>query len=229
MRSRSVFVSIVAHAVAVLAAVIVPLLAASDLPAVRNPMPPFMPAYHAGALPAASPPAPAPSTLDTRRPNPHAAPVVVPSGIRKETPLPQVSQGPAAPGGLEADTTAGLPPGFGTTGVEIAPPPPPPPPAPPTPLRVQPGGKIKPPRRLAYVAPTYPAIAQNAGVQGLVVLEATIDVDGRVQNVRVLRSLPLLDQAAIRAVRLWQYTPTLLNGVPVPVVMTVSVNFQLTR
>jgi len=48
-----------------------------------------------------------------------------------------------------------------------------------------------------------------------------------VADVKVLRGLPLLDQAAIEAVRQWVYTPTLLNGVPVPVIMTVTVNFKL--
>jgi protein TonB len=73
----------------------------------------------------------------------------------------------------------------------------------------------------------YPSIAQSARVQGVVILEATIGVEGRVQDVKVLRSIPLLDQAAIDAVKQWQYTPTTLNGVPVPVVMTVTVTFAL--
>jgi protein TonB len=66
-------------------------------------------------------------------------------------------------------------------------------------------------------------------VEGVVILEAIIGADGRVQEVRVLRSKPLLDQAAIDAVRQWLFTPTLLNGVPVPVIMTVTVNFALER
>jgi protein TonB len=48
-----------------------------------------------------------------------------------------------------------------------------------------------------------------------------------VTDVKVLRGLPALDQAAVEAVRQWVYTPTLLNGVPVPVIMTVTVNFKL--
>ena len=64
-------------------------------------------------------------------------------------------------------------------------------------------------------------------VQGIVILEAIIDPSGSVTNVRVLRSIPLLDQSAIDAVRQWKYQPTLLNGVPVPIVMTVTVNFSL--
>ena len=61
------------------------------------------------------------------------------------------------------------------------------------------------------------------------IIEATIGVDGRVVNARILRSVPLLDDAALDAVRQWEYTPTLLNGVPVPVIMTVTVQFTLSR
>jgi TonB family protein len=102
---------------------------------------------------------------------------------------------------------------------------PPEPPAPPQPMRV--GGEVREPRRLKAVKPTYPAIARQARVQGIVILECTISAQGRVADVRVLRSIPLLDQAAIDAVKQWEYEPTLLNGVPVPVIMTVTVNFTL--
>ena len=81
--------------------------------------------------------------------------------------------------------------------------------------------------RVKNVNPVYPSIAQSARVQGVVIIEATIGPDGRVQDTKVLRSIPLLDQAAIDAVQQWTYTPTLLNGVPVPVIMTVTVNFTL--
>jgi protein TonB len=77
------------------------------------------------------------------------------------------------------------------------------------------------------VKPVYPAIAQSARVQGVVIIEATIGPNGNVQEAKVLRSIPLLDAAALDAVRQWQFTPTLLNGVPVPVIMTVTVNFTL--
>jgi len=60
-----------------------------------------------------------------------------------------------------------------------------------------------------------------------VIIEATIGIDGRVDGAKVLRSIALLDQAALDAVRQWLYSPTRLNGVPVPVVMTVSVSFSL--
>jgi TonB family protein len=93
------------------------------------------------------------------------------------------------------------------------------------PVRV--GGSIKAPTQISKVQPVYPAIAQSARVSGVVILEAVIGADGRVTNASVLRSIPLLDQAAVDAVRQWVYTPTLLNGVPVPVIMTVTVSFTL--
>ena len=89
------------------------------------------------------------------------------------------------------------------------------------------GGNIKAPTLLKRVAPTYPPIALSARVSGIVILESTIGVDGRVIDAKILRSVPLLDQAALDAVRQWEYTPTLLNGAPVPVIMTVTVTFSL--
>jgi len=70
-------------------------------------------------------------------------------------------------------------------------------------------------------------IAQRARVQGVVIIEATIGTDGSVQEAMVLRSIPLLDDAALDAVRQWKYKPTLVNGEPVPVIVKVTVNFSL--
>jgi TonB family protein len=63
----------------------------------------------------------------------------------------------------------------------------------------------------------------------MVIVEATIDPTGHVANATVLRGVPLLDEAALEAVRKWVYTPTLLNGVPTPLIMTVTVTFRLQR
>jgi protein TonB len=93
------------------------------------------------------------------------------------------------------------------------------------PVRV--GGAIDPPARLVHVAPVYPALARAARVEGTVILEATIDESGVVRHVRVLRSIPLLDNAAVDAVSGWRYTPTRLNGAAVAVRMTVTVRFTL--
>jgi protein TonB len=93
------------------------------------------------------------------------------------------------------------------------------------PVRV--GGEIKVPTKLVNVPPVYPEGAKADRVQGVVIMEAVIDPSGAVSQTRVLRSIPLLDQAAVDAVKQWVFTPTLLNGAPVPVIMTVTVNFTL--
>jgi TonB family protein len=92
-------------------------------------------------------------------------------------------------------------------------------------LRV--GGTIRPPTKIKTVNPVYPIEAKMAGIQGVVILEARIEGDGTVSQAHVLRSIPLLDEAAVDAVRQWEFTPTLLNGNPVPIIMTVTVNFTL--
>ena len=117
-----------------------------------------------------------------------------------------------------------------------APPPPPPPPPPPSdapaasaagPAPVRVGGSIKTPTKIKDVRPVYPLDAQAARIQGVVILEAKIEADGRVSDARVMRSIAGLDEAALDAVRQWEFTPTEVDGVPVPVIMTVTVNFTL--
>jgi protein TonB len=97
------------------------------------------------------------------------------------------------------------------------------PPVPQEPIRV--GGAVKEPKKLKNVDPVYPPLAARTGVQGVVILECTVSPAGRVVAVRVLHGVPLLDAAAIEAVKQWVYTPTLFNGVPVPVLLTVNVRF----
>jgi protein TonB len=152
--------------------------------------------------------------------NPDAAPVEAPKEILPEPP-PTVGVSEGVPGGVEGGVPGGVIGGV-VGGLPTAPPPPPPPAAP---VRV--GGNIRPPTKTKDVRPVYPPIAQSARVQGVVIIEATIGADGRVKDAKVLRSIPLLDQAAVDAVKQWVFTPTLLNGVPVPVIMTVTVNFTL--
>ena len=82
--------------------------------------------------------------------------------------------------------------------------------------------------KLVDVRPVYPPEAQAARVQGIVILEAVIGTDGHIRDVKVLQSIPLLDQAAIDAVKQWVYSPALMNGQPVAVAITVTVNFTLT-
>src|SRR5262249_25097918 len=169
------------------------------------------------------PPPPPPAAAQAPKPqldvNPAAAPVEAPAEIKPETGVESGVKGVV--GGVEGGVVGGVSGGI-VGGVSEAPAPPPPP-APPTRGR----GSIKAPQKIKDVKPTYPAIAQSARVQGVVIIEATIGPNGQVQEAKVLRSIPLLDQAALDAVRQWVFTPTLLNGVPVPVIMTVTVNFTL--
>jgi len=89
------------------------------------------------------------------------------------------------------------------------------------------GGEITPPRRFGN--PTYPVEATAAGIEGIVSAEITVNEQGIVTEARVLNSNPVLDEAALKAVREWRYDPTVVNGKAVPVKMTVTVNFSLNR
>jgi periplasmic protein TonB len=210
--------SLAVHSLVVLVIIIVPLLAAGTLPLPRSAVM-FVPIVE---RPLPPPPEVRRSESDTPPPTKRdAAPLVAPSTIEKEpdfaagfeSALPGVSE---IPGGAVIDGGGVLPA-----------PPVAPPPAPQKTVRV--GGHISAPQKVHDVAPVYPPIAQAAGVQGIVILECLIAQDGSVQDARVLRSAPLLDQAALAAVRQWVYQPTLLNGVPVSVIMTVTVRFELRR
>jgi protein TonB len=95
----------------------------------------------------------------------------------------------------------------------------------PGPVRV--GSPVRQPTKIKDVRPVYPEQARSARVQGVVILEVTVDATGHVSEAKILRSIPLLDQAALDAVRQWEFEPALLNGVPVPIIMTTTVNFAL--
>src|SRR5262249_9768240 len=107
-------------------------------------------------------------------------------------------------------------------------PPPPPPPTPQaatTPVRL--GGQLTAPALVARVEPEYPDIAVAAHAQGAVILEAVVDAEGRVTDVKVVRSVHFLDKPAMAAVKRWRYAPLMLNGVPTPFIITVTLNFSL--
>lgn len=219
-RTRYVLpVSIALHVVILGAALLVPLMAPGFVPS-----PQAVLAFAAPAPPPPQPPGPpTPAAHSTRAPTSDArsdaAPVAAPDLITAEgPPASSAPEGIGVVGGIEGGILA---PSAAIARV----PTPPPLPAAPQPLR--PGGDIKAPIKIRHVPPVYPRLAQQAGVEGIVILEATIEVDGRVRDVRVLRSEPMLDQAAIDAVMQWRFTPTLLNGVPVPIIMSVTVHFTL--
>jgi len=93
------------------------------------------------------------------------------------------------------------------------------------PIRV--GGNVQQSKIIQQVDPVYPQLAKNARVAGTVILQATINEEGYVWDVQILKGHPLLNDAAIAAVRQWRYSPTYLNGEPVPVMATVTVLFSL--
>lgn len=208
-------VSLAVHALALLMLIVAPLVATGTLPT---------PYASVSFVPVATAPLPPPPVVDpatppTRRADPNASPLEPPSGIEPERDVDR---------SFEAGDPNAAHPGLGSivTGSGAIPEPPAlPPPVPQEPVLV--GGKIKVPQKVHDVAPIYPPIAQAARAQGVVIIQAVIGVDGRVQDAQILRSVPLLDEAALMAVRQWVYTPTMLNGIAVPVIMTVTVRFQL--
>jgi len=221
MRAWTLGVSVVFHLCVITSVVVAPLFAIGELPE----PPRAVPVYR---LVTTKPPDPPPLRRpDTAAPQSSSATLltaqteILPETPRTTEPVP----GPAdfgVPNGEPSGT--GVVPESVVSGDPL-----PAPPVPPAPRKepVHVGGDIRPPQKVKDVPPRYPVIAQASRVQGVVILEAVIGEDGTVQNVRVLRSKPLLDDAAVEAVRQWRFTPTLLNGQPVPVVMTVTVAFTL--
>jgi protein TonB len=132
------------------------------------------------------------------------------------------------PGGVPGGVVGGVPGGVirGVIGgVPSAAPPPPPPPKKKDPIRV--GGSVQESKIINKVHPKYPPLAKRARVKGMVMLQVTVNEQGLVSQVKLIRGHPMLNQAAIDAVSQWRYSPTLLNGEPVPVIATVTVNFVL--
>jgi protein TonB len=207
-------VSLLSHAAIVLALIAIPILAPAAMPSVFADDDLIL---ITKIMPPAPPLPPKPKVLAATPPDHPGISIVAPTGINPERPMPE--------GGWEASLAPGTV--AGTFDGTFAPPPPPPVrAAPPAAVRVGTYG-VRPPQKLNEVSPAYPPIAAAAHIQGIVIIEATISENGTVINARVLRSVPLLDQAAIEAVKQWRYNPSMLNGVPVPVIMTVTVNFTL--
>ena len=234
--------SLIIHAVVLAVLVIVPLvftqvidlhnlqltyLVAPAPPAAAPPPAPFV----AQKAPAAKllPVSPAKLTLSAAL----TAPAMVPRHIAivRDAPEPEIASGVV--GGIPGGTVGGVL--GGIIGEAVAKPPaisaPPPASAPvvspkaKAALRI--GGNVKPPRKISAPAPEYPALAKAARVQGVVVIDATIDESGNVVNAKAMEGPPLLVSEALRTVMLWKYEPTYLNGVPYPVQMTVTVSFTM--
>ena len=239
-RTVPLLVTTVTHAALLALLFAAPYLYATDqLPEVRSVV-----AFIAPSPAVAPPPPPPPAAPPQRAPRPavkpKAAPVVaralppveVPSSITPEpTVVDAFADDEGIDGGIEGGVPGGVPGGvLGGIVAEIPLPAPPPPPAVREPVRV--GGQIKAPALLRRVEPEYPVLAQLAKIEGMVILEAVVGEDGRVDDVRILRSAgsgarAMFDQAAITAVRQWEYSPLLLNGHREKFVLTVTLSFSL--
>ena len=193
--------------------------------------PPPMPPAPRPATPAAEKPVAAtPTPLQPKPPGAfvapeQAAPIAAPTGVAPERDGAVAAHGSGFGDGARGEgsvATTGIL--GGLDGVPLAPPPPSPPP-PPKPVRI--GGQIAPPTLLTRVEPIYPPFAISAHLEDIVILEATVNEAGVVQSVNVLRGHPLLNDAAVTAVKQWRYSPVLVDGQPVPFVLTVTVTFRL--
>lgn len=222
-RSPLVFVSLSAHA-ALVAGIIVTSIVAPD----ALPFPTKVKAWY-NSVPTQIADIPLPRTPRSRTRTASAAPRTSP--LDPEAPLAPVTatngvtpgtSGGFGVGGPVEEANLETVPGLGLAIAEPAPVAPPPSD---TPVRLHSG--IRAPRKIVDVAPVYPELARQVRQEGIVILEATIDVRGVVQSATVLRSVPFLDQAAIDAVRQWRFDPARLNDQPIPVIMTVTVRFTL--
>jgi len=217
-RLGAVPLSVAVHAALLVVLIVIPLFGNDVLPVPHLAVvwnSPVVPVAVVPGLPAPPSPRVTPAFV------PPGAPVDAPRGIGQEN----LALPPSVPELRGEDLGAVAGEGGGAIREMEQPPPPPPVVKPAVPVRVS--GPIEPPRKIHYQAPVYPALAMAAHVQGTVVIDAVISATGTVQDARVITSVPLLDEAALAAVRQWVFTPTRLGGVPVPVILTVKVEFKL--
>jgi len=216
------FGSLLLHASAVAALLVLPLLREGAMPPPTHTIDAF---FAAPSVPAPPPPPPALAAAAHSAAAPHptrdtqafVAPIEIPDAIEEAgTDLDLGIEGGQA-GGVEGGVAGGVV--GGIVGGALGPP------SPPKVLRV--GGAITEPRKLLHVNPIYPQVARVARVQGRVVIDCLIDPGGHVVKAHVVEGAPLLKEAALEAVRQWRYTPTLYGGVPVPLEMRVTVSFRL--
>jgi protein TonB len=240
-RFMTLLVSVTLHAVAITLLVIIPLVFFNVLP--ERQIVTFLMMEPAPPPPPLPPPPPAPARQVATEPVVHVSkfvePTSIPKGIPAPTDEPVITQLPSdssdqgVPGGVSGGVMGGV---IGGVPASLlgGPPHPLPPPPPPRlaqaprhhgPIAV--AGTIEQAKLVKRVPPVYPTLAAKARIEGIVILQITVSEKGNVEKVKVLRGSPLLDDAAVAAVQQWKYAPTILDGQPVPVIATVTVNFQL--
>jgi periplasmic protein TonB len=222
-RALTVF-SVTLHAIVIAAIVVVQVFAVGPLPFPRRPLifDEIRDIHFVQIQGPASPRRSAGSRSESEVVSQNIAPTIPPTGVTPETGRENVIPGVGTIGPAHAvESGLGAVDSIGPV-VTVAPPVPSLPP-------IRWHSRIEAPKKIADVTPAYPHLARSTGIGGVVVLEAVIDAEGNVTGVQVIRSVPLLDQAAIDAVRQWRYSPALLNGKAVPVIVTITVRFALNR
>ncbi|MGZ4824843.1 MAG: energy transducer TonB [Terriglobales bacterium] len=230
-RGKATILSFILQICLVMFLVIIPLLITQALPtrlltsSLVAPPPPPPPPPPAGA------PSAARRVEQTQVRSEMEVPLKIPQRVTTIKDLPQSDQiadaAPAAggvvggvPGGVEGGTVGGVMGGvLGGVGAAV--------PKLAAPNRVKVSSGVTQGLLIHQVKPEYPAVARSSGTQGTVVLQAVIGKDGRVKEVRIVSGLPMFTQPAVAAVKQWQYKPYVLNGQPVEIESTVTVNFKL--
>jgi protein TonB len=238
----TVVLAFLGQAVAIGAAVVIPILTVQQLPVEA-----LNTVLIAPPPPAPPPPPPPPSAAAPRvahaTPRFDAGHLYQPRAVPQTTPtIADLPPAPAAApsiagveGGVEGGQIGGVLGGVlgGIPSVAPAPPPPPPPPAaaapaaPAAPQLLRVGGHVQAARVISAPAPLYPVLAKDAHVGGDVQLDAVIGPDGHIENLKLISGPPLLVGAAMDAVKQWTYQPTILNGAPIKVETVIVVHFTL--
>jgi protein TonB len=221
--------SLAIQSLVVLSALLVPLLRIARLELPARDLPLFVKLQPITELPPPTHVASAPHQAPRVFRNPLAAPTRVPDRIvmTPDAPEPPAIVWAGPPTAFSGPAAV---PGFPFSGISTPPPnpalsKPEPPAARHAPLRVS--SSVQQASLIYAPKPLYPQLAKSARVQGTIKLQAIIAVDGSIKNLRVMSGPPLLVNAAIDAVRRWQYKPTMLNGSPVEVITEIDVNFTL--
>jgi protein TonB len=226
-RGATLALSIALHSILVVAVVVVPLFFYDTLPAPDDAVRAFFVTPVVAAPPPPPPPPPAAGVRPVPRtpvaPHPEepakfVAPLETPTEVKPEEGIALGVEG-GVPGGVEGGVPGGVVGGIVGGLPQDA--------APPVAKFVRVGGQLKAPQLMKKVDPVYPDLAKQARVGALVILEATVDTTGRVRDVTILRGAPLFDAPATEAVKQWVYRPLLLNGVPTPFIVTVTLKFSI--
>jgi protein TonB len=240
-KASSVFVSFLIQCCLITVAVLIPLIYTESLP--RTQLTSFLVAPPPPPPPPPPPAAAAPVKVVKVVPRQFdAGRLMAPKQIPKEIAMIKEDELPAAaatgvvggvPGGVPGGTAGGVIGGIIGSVPTAAPPPPPPPvkeaPKPVVPKQIRVGGNVQSAKLINQPKPTYPPLARQARIQGVVRFNAVIGRDGTIQNLTLVSGHPLLVPSATEAVRQWRYQPTLLNGEPVEVVTQIDVNFTLSQ